>query len=220
MNMDEMAHALLGERALEGEPGESLQRQDIVRLLEELKELIVACYLKGRGAQSRSDRVRMMLIHARSDMAALMSAIYEGDGYAQADAFLGQLPGIMDKLDLDLQAFLDGDPAAENKSVVILAYPGFFAIMTYRIAHVLYRMGIPMIPRVMSEYAHTVTGIDINPGATIGDSFFIDHGTGVVVGETCHNGGNKPDDEGDDDKCFHFKDSCYDATLLEHAMGL
>ena len=84
----------------------------------------------------------------------------------------------------DIQAIYDGDPAARSKAEIVLCYPGFYAISIYRIAHVLYTLGIPYIPRVMSEYAHEKTGIDINPGATIGEAFCIDHGTGIVIGET------------------------------------
>ncbi len=84
----------------------------------------------------------------------------------------------------DIQAIYDGDPAAKSKQEVILCYPGFFAIFIYRIAHEFYLLNIPIIPRIMSEYVHAKTGIDINPGATIGEYFCIDHGTGVVIGET------------------------------------
>jgi serine O-acetyltransferase len=84
----------------------------------------------------------------------------------------------------DLQAAFDGDPAASGKAEIIFSYPGLFAITVYRLAHVLYQQGIPMLPRIMTEYAHGVTGIDIHPGASIGDYFFIDHGTGIVIGET------------------------------------
>ena len=90
----------------------------------------------------------------------------------------------------DVQAGFDGDPAAKSKEEIIFSYPGLFAIYVYRLAHVLYKEEIPFIPRVMSEYAHGRTGIDINPGATIGEYFFIDHGTGVVVGETTEIGNN------------------------------
>ncbi len=97
---------------------------------------------------------------------------------------LSRLPKIQRMLQKDLDAFFDGDPAAHNREEVVLSYPGFFAIFIYRIAHELYVMEVPMIPRIMTEYAHANTGIDINPGATIGEYFFIDHGTGIVVGET------------------------------------
>ena len=87
-------------------------------------------------------------------------------------------------LETDVQAAYDGDPAAYSKTEIMLAYPGFEAISIFRIAHLLYELQIPYIPRMMTEYAHHTTGIDIHPGATIGDQFFIDHGTGVVIGET------------------------------------
>lgn len=97
---------------------------------------------------------------------------------------LSAMPRIQRLLQKDLDAFFDGDPAAHNREEIVLSYPGFFAIFIYRIAHELYVMDVPMIPRIMTEYAHAGTGIDINPGAAIGEAFFIDHGTGIVVGET------------------------------------
>ena len=103
---------------------------------------------------------------------------------------LEKLPDIQRMLQKDLEAFFDGDPAAHNREEVVLSYPGFFAIFIYRIAHELYVMKVPMIPRIMTEFAHSQTGIDINPGATIGEYFFIDHGTGIVVGETTIIGDN------------------------------
>ncbi len=99
-------------------------------------------------------------------------------------AFLKKIPQIREYLETDLEAFFDGDPAAENKDEIILSYPGMFAITVYRIAHELLLLSVPLIPRTMTEYAHSVTGIDIHPGAAIGKYFFIDHGTGIVVGET------------------------------------
>ena len=98
--------------------------------------------------------------------------------------FMKKLPEIREYLDTDIEALYVGDPAAESKDAIIIAYPGLFAISVQRYAHVLYQLGIPILPRVMTEIAHSKTGIDINPGATIGKYFFIDHGTGVVVGET------------------------------------
>ncbi len=90
----------------------------------------------------------------------------------------------------DVQAAFDGDPAAKTKEEIIFCYPGLFAIYVYRMAHILYQLDVPFIPRIMTEYAHSHTGIDINPGATIGEYFFIDHGTGVVIGETTMIGNN------------------------------
>lgn len=100
------------------------------------------------------------------------------------DNFFKALPEIREKLIKDARAALAGDPAAESMEEVILSYPGIEAMAVYRIAHVLHNYKIPLIPRMMSEYAHSKTGIDIHPGAQIGEHFFIDHGTGVVIGET------------------------------------
>lgn len=99
-------------------------------------------------------------------------------------ALLAELPAIRDALILDVQAAYDGDPAAQSLDEVILAYPGFRAITVHRVAHELYRLGVPLMPRILSEWAHSETGADIHPGAEIGESFFIDHATGAVVGET------------------------------------
>ncbi len=100
-------------------------------------------------------------------------------------ALLDSLPCIRDMLKEDITAAYEGDPAARSTMEVVLSYPGLYAVTVHRIAHALYAAGIPLIPRVMSEHAHSRTGIDIHPGATIGPGFFIDHGTGVVIGETC-----------------------------------
>ena len=105
-------------------------------------------------------------------------------------AFLKTIPQLRGQLALDVQAALDGDPAAKGVEEVIFSYPGMVAITVHRIAHELNKLDIPLIPRIMSEYAHRETGIDIHPGANIGKSFFIDHGTGVVIGETTDIGNN------------------------------
>ena len=98
--------------------------------------------------------------------------------------YLQELPGILNKLNRDARAFLNNDPAANSLEEIYLSYPGFFAVAIYRLSHVLYKFGLPLVPRLMTEYSHRLTGTDINPGAQIGDSFFIDHATGVVIGET------------------------------------
>ena len=105
-------------------------------------------------------------------------------------AFLNGIPDIRAMVQTDLQAAYDGDPAATGMDEVIFSYPGLYAISVYRLAHELFRLGVPMIPRMMTEYAHSLTGIDIHPGATIGKYFFIDHGTGIVIGETTTIGDN------------------------------
>lgn len=104
--------------------------------------------------------------------------------------FFKKIPRIREYLETDVQAFFDGDPAAFNKNEIILCYPGLYAITVNRIAHELFLLGVPLIPRIMTEHAHNLTGIDIHPGATIGKYFFIDHGTGIVVGETTIIGDN------------------------------
>ena len=99
-------------------------------------------------------------------------------------AFLERIPEIREYVETDLQAAYDGDPAASSKAEVIIAYPGLYAITVNRLAHALYQLEVPLIPRIMTEFAHSRTGIDIHPGAQIGRYFFIDHGTGIVIGET------------------------------------
>ena len=105
-------------------------------------------------------------------------------------ALLEELPKLRLQIQLDTDAILGGDPAANSAEEIILSYPGLEAILVYRIAHFLSASGVPIIPRIMSEHIHGKTGIDIHPGAKIGESFFIDHGTGVVIGETCIIGQN------------------------------
>ncbi len=101
------------------------------------------------------------------------------------NTFLARLPKIKRILDTDIEAAYEGDPAATSPDETIFCYPGILAITNYRIAHELSLLGVPLIPRIITEHAHSITGIDIHPGAKIGESFFIDHGTGVVIGETC-----------------------------------
>lgn len=113
---------------------------------------------------------------------------YEAKGQAMAISFLQALPDLRAILATDVQAAFDGDPSCKSPDEVIFCYPGLEAITVYRLAHELYRLGVPFIPRMMSEWAHRQTGIDIHPGARIGDHFFIDHGTGVVIGQTCEIG--------------------------------
>lgn len=113
---------------------------------------------------------------------------YEALGQEKTLVFLDQLPHLRELLATDVQAAYDGDPACKSTDEVIFCYPGLEAITIYRLAHLLYELEVPFIPRMMSEWAHARTGIDIHPGATVGKYFFIDHGTGVVIGETCHIG--------------------------------
>ncbi|MCI6590406.1 MAG: hypothetical protein MSB12_04885 [Lentisphaeraceae bacterium] len=106
------------------------------------------------------------------------------------EVLFARLPEIRARLQADVLAAYEGDPAAHSNMEIVMSYPGLLAIATHRVAHVLYEQDVHLLPRVMSEYAHSKTGIDIHPGATIGQGFFIDHGTGVVIGETCEIGRN------------------------------
>ena len=106
------------------------------------------------------------------------------------DRFFRELPRLQQMLQKDVNAGFLGDPAAQSKEEIIICYPGFYAISVYRLAHELYKHKVPLLPRIMTEHAHSLTGIDINAGATIGENFFIDHGTGIVIGETCVIGKN------------------------------
>jgi serine O-acetyltransferase len=102
-----------------------------------------------------------------------------------AKAFFEDIPSLFELLNTDIQAIFNGDPAAQSEFEVIRTYPGFFAISFYRLAHSLYKHNVPLLPRILTEYAHSKTGIDIHPAAEIGEYFYIDHGTGIVIGETC-----------------------------------
>jgi serine O-acetyltransferase len=120
----------------------------------------------------------------------VLSKNAESTPESKAELFFKDLPKLAQVLDLDAQAALAGDPAAYSREEVVITYPGFYAVCIYRIAHSLHEIGLPLIPRLMTEYAHEKTGIDIHPGAEISESFFIDHGTGVVIGETAVIGKN------------------------------
>lgn len=117
--------------------------------------------------------------YEKSDAAAI-----NGEAERITFEFLDKIPKIREYIETDIQAAYDGDPAAYNKDEIICTYPGLYAIFTSRIAHELLLLGVPLIPRIMTEHAHSLTGIDIHPGTTIGKYFFIDHGTGIVIGET------------------------------------
>ena len=120
-----------------------------------------------------------LLIHSIEQMLKI-----ELDTNNLVEAFVEKLPLIDEALCMDLEAIFDGDPASNSKTEIILCYPGFYAIFMYRVAHELANLSIPLLPRILSEEAHSRTGIDIHPSARIGHHFFIDHGTGIVIGET------------------------------------
>ncbi|MDO5979612.1 serine O-acetyltransferase EpsC [Flavivirga spongiicola] len=114
----------------------------------------------------------------------ILSKLSIEDGEEKWKSFNQNLSEIRKQLDLDAIAFENNDPASHSLEEIYLAYPGFYAISIHRLSHALYKLNVPILPRMMSEYIHGITGIDIHPGATIGESFYIDHGTGIVIGET------------------------------------
>ena len=177
-------------------------RSVIIDIVRDLKSIILPGYFSTDTSATVFPEYyvghRLNDIYDRLKNQIEIALLYHGEEPEEAAThadrttcgFFEQLPEIQRLLLTDVQAGFDGDPAAKSKEEIIFSYPGLFAIYVYRLAHVLYKEEIPFIPRVMSEYAHGRTGIDINPGATIGEYFFIDHGTGVVVGETTEIGNN------------------------------
>ena len=139
-----------------------------------------------RSTESFENEVAFMKHYEqlRAQLTQIVSSCNDSDNHELVDEFFESLPEIKAKLDKDLEATFLGDPAAKTKQVVIRSYPGFFAITAYRIANKLDELGTLLLPRAITEYAHMITGIDIHPSATIGEYFCIDHGTGIVVGET------------------------------------
>ncbi|MCH5287544.1 MAG: serine acetyltransferase [Christensenellaceae bacterium] len=163
------------------------RRQTVVELLLDIRSAIFPGYYPVEGTPlsvtEHLDRVGWRL--SREIASALRAAGQQGDAEELAKRFLLRLPDIQAMLLMDARACFDGDPAARGPEEVIFCYPGFFATLVYRIAHELHLLGVPYVPRIMTEFAHGETGIDIHPGAVIGKHFMIDHGTGVVIGETC-----------------------------------
>lgn len=141
---------------------------------------------KSRARFVETEKRTYELMRAYDALDQTLELVYKDQAEAHeiVEALVDSLPEILEILKTDIQAGYEGDPAAKSMDEVIITYPAFIAIATYRVAHKLYELGVPMIPRVMTEQAHEITGIDIHPGATIGRYFFIDHGTGVVIGET------------------------------------
>ena len=182
------------------EPFSQPDRDVIVDLLTKLKRLLFPGYFRDPAYRVYSMQHSLCALmedvayHLGQQIAIAlrMGETVDADRAGQLDAqaqeltvrFLERLPEVRALLDTDLEAAFEGDPAATSRDEIIIAYPGLQAIMVNRIAHVLFELKVPLIPRIMTEYAHSRTGIDIHPGATIGRYFFIDHGTGIVIGET------------------------------------
>ena len=177
-------------------------KESIIQIIEKLKKIIFPGYFKNDSFKIYTIRnnISMLLEDVIYNLIKQISIVL-GDSSEERQEiqekaenivfdFLEKIPKIREYIETDIQAAYDGDPAAYSKDEIIFSYPGLYAIMINRIAHELYLLDVPMIPRMMTEYAHSKTGIDIHPGATIGKYFFIDHGTGIVIGETTVIGDN------------------------------
>ena len=166
----------------------------ITDITEKLLQIVYPGFFRDKSFRMYNSRHHLSLLmeEVMYHLSREIRLVFRNEGMENADekaweiclAFFDEIPAIRALVQTDVQAAYDGDPAATSKEEVIFCYPGLYAITVYRLAHVLYTLGVPMIPRIMTEYAHSRTGIDIHPGATVGDWFFIDHGTGTVIGET------------------------------------
>ena len=163
-------------------------KQQVIDLIGYLRSMLYPEIFGEMGYRS----TRALKSEAGYVLVDTLKTVFEDDTDCEAIAekFFDRLPEIKEILDTDVQAAYEGDPAAKSTKEVMLAYPAFEAISIFRIAHVFYELNVPILPRMMTEYAHKNTGIDIHPGATVGPYFFIDHGTGVVIGETTEIGNN------------------------------
>lgn len=181
-------------------------KDDIVKIIDQIQNIIFPGYYKNKNYRiytvrnNLSMQLEDVLYNLSKQISIVLKYLPEHEGKEERELllegeklsiqFLGRLPSVREMIQTDLQAAYEGDPAAFNKAEIIFSYPGLYAIMINRIAHELYLLGVPLIPRIMTEYAHAETGIDIHPGATLGRYFFIDHGTGIVIGETAIIGDN------------------------------
>lgn len=181
-------------------------KDDIVKIIYQIRNIIFPGYYENKNYRIYTVRNNLsmlledVLYNLSKQISVVLKYVPEYENMGEADLlseserislqFFDRLPEVRRLTQTDLDAAYDGDPAAFNKPEIIFSYPGQFAIMVNRIAHELHLLGVPIIPRIMTEYAHTKTGIDIHPGATLGEYFFIDHGTGIVIGETAEIGNN------------------------------
>ena len=169
-------------------------RDLVVELVGKLRRIIFPGYFREKNYHiyNAKHNLSMLIEDVMFNLSGQIALVLQGMGEENAEQraqelcveFFNRIPKVRAMVDTDLQAAYDGDPAATGKDEVIFSYPGLFAITVYRLAHELYKLGVPMLPRMMTEHAHSITGIDIHPGATVGNYFFIDHGTGIVIGET------------------------------------
>ena len=180
--------------------GEQPNKHEITDITDKLLRIIYPCYFKNKLYRSFNTTntltvvIEDVTVNLSEQVAVALKSYHPDERVATKKLstaaeeitldFLKTIPRIREYVDTDVQATLEGDPAAFSTSEIIVAYPGLYAITVHRLAHELSVLGVPLVPRIMSEYAHSETGIDIGPGATIGNYFFIDHGTGIVIGET------------------------------------
>lgn len=174
----------------------------VIDIIEKLRKIVFPGYFRDKNYRTYNAKhnLSMLIEDVMFNLTRQIALVFQEAGeqeqaaqdHAQQVAltFLRQIPEVREFVQTDLQAAYDGDPAATGMAEIIFAYPGLFAITVYRLAHVLYTLNVPMLPRIMTEHAHSITGIDIHPGATVGKYFFIDHGTGIVIGETTVIGDN------------------------------
>ena len=174
----------------------------VIDIIDKLRRIVFPGYFKEKNYRMYNTKhnLSMLIEDVMAHLTEQVALVYQSCGEDEAAAkvhaqqtaldFFRQIPDVRAMVQTDLQAAYDGDPAATGMAEIVFAYPGLFAITVYRLAHVLYTLNVPMLPRIMTEHAHSITGIDIHPGATIGKFFFIDHGTGIVVGETTIIGDN------------------------------
>ena len=211
MAIEEQMETLVDRLLLDYDHGRDIDQMELFRnpdrdvvigVLEKLRRILFPGYFRDRNYRFYNLKYNLSVLieDVMFQLTWQVSLVFQRQGEKpdQAEqhaqqvcfAFLNGIPDIRAMVQTDLQAAYDGDPAATGMDEVIFSYPGLYAISVYRLAHELFRLGVPMIPRMMTEYAHSLTGIDIHPGATIGKYFFIDHGTGIVIGETTTIGDN------------------------------
>lgn len=164
-------------------------RRQVIRIIKGLQALMFPMCFRRDDPEMTDEQLKdETVLLLERELCAAMRFREEAEPKEKARkirvAFMEQLPRIRELLMKDVEALYEGDPAAESREEVMICYPGFYAISIYRLAHELQKLHTPLIPRIMTEFAHEKTGIDIHPGATIGEYFFIDHGTGIVIGET------------------------------------
>lgn len=211
MAIEEQMETLVDRLLLDYDHGRDIDQMELFRnpdrdvvigVLEKLRRILFPGYFRDRNYRFYNLKYNLSVLieDVMFQLTRQVSLVFQRQGEKPNQAeqhaqqacltFLNGIPDTRAMVQTDLQAAYDGDPAATGMDEVIFSYPGLYAISVYRLAHELFRLGVPMIPRMMTEHAHGLTGIDIHPGATIGKYFFIDHGTGIVIGETTIIGDN------------------------------